>query len=93
MEVSMAIVGIGKETRLIAVEQVSIAISVRNRALTSHEDLTYRTAEERWEQYSRGTVGSHTHIVDVGIQWPGSHVTDIVASELIARTDRVHRVE
>lgn len=92
MVVASAVVGIGEESRLCAVEQVSID-AVWRHTLTGSEDLTNWTSEECWEQDTDAVCRCHANVVNVRVEWPSSHVTNVVARELIALANLVVKVK
>lgn len=92
MEVSLAVVRVGEESGLCAVEQVAVD-AVRRCALTSSEDEPDRAAEERREHVPHRSSLRHADVVNVGVERPGAHVADIVASELKALAHPAGEVE
>jgi hypothetical protein len=90
VEVSSAVVRIGKETCSCALEASRTAgtfNTIRWHAIATSEHLANWTSEDAGKEHSRWAVPSHTDVKNVGIQWPRPHVTDVVASELITTTN------
>lgn len=92
MEVSFAIERVGEESWLGAVEQVAVD-AVRRSALTSSEDVPNGTAEECREHVTHGSSLRHADVVNVRIERPSCHVTDIVTCELRALANAAGEVE
>jgi hypothetical protein len=79
----MTIVRIRKKSSSLAIKYIA-ADTISLSALTTLKCLTQRTSKYCWEETTRGSRCYHTYVVNVWIKRPGSHISHVVASELIA---------
>lgn len=93
MEVSAAVEGIGEKTRSCALETVWTFNAICWHAISSPEDQPNGASIKCWEQNSHWACLCHANVVDVRIQWPRAHVTDVVACELISTASLMAQTE
>lgn len=89
VEVSSTVVGIGEETSSRACETVWSLDSIRHYTTSSPEDLPHGTSVDCGEQNSHGICLRHADVIDVGIQWPRAHITNVVTCELVSAANWV----
>ena len=92
VEVHSTVVGVCEETSPWTYEIDSAAASaVSVLALSASEGLADWTSEKLREEDSNAVGLSHADVVNVGIQRPGAHVSDVVAGELRSVAKRTRR--
>lgn len=93
VEVSTTVVGVREEACTRAFEAVGAFNAVRWHATSSSKDLPHGTAVKRWKKNTHCSRSCHTDVIDVRVKWPRTHVTNVVACELIATANWIVEIK